>query len=368
MYRGIRLSAIGVALSALVALSGCSGSGGDGAPSRGPPSASKAPGGRLSIDEDVQPQRVAAAQAIPRAGSVTQSSHVGTVGGVDNTTLDTVNVVVTEDSDGNLHVRVTYNEEEAVDTEDAEAKKYVEHVHGEDPGTQFFERFEEDDFKAVEFYRSLADGDVSDLPAGDLWVDVYTDFGVSGVDETDYLAGGIWVFIPEDGGADDYEFGAFADGVDPFTQENIAGLEGEATYKGGATGVYSHGTNGGRLNEFFDADVTLMADFGNDINAGTIDGTIDRFRVDGRGLPGGPVLTLMTADIGGSNSGFHTGNTSMSYNNEAFTGKWGGQFYNNGAAADNPGAVAGTFGAANGDGDESFVGVYGAYHQPPTTN
>ena len=218
MYRGIRLSAIGVTLSALVALSGCSGS--SDAPSVAapsvPPSPSKAPGGRLSMDEDVQPQRVAAAQAIPRAGSVTQSSDAGTVGVVDNTTLDRVNVVVREDSDGNLHVRVTYNGDEAVDTEDAEARKYVEHVHGKDPGTQFFERFEDDDFKAVEFYRSLADGDVSDLPAGDLWVDVYTDFGVSGVDETDYLAGGIWVFVPEDGGADDYEFGAFADGVDPF--------------------------------------------------------------------------------------------------------------------------------------------------------
>ena len=145
-------------------------------------------------------------------------------------------------------------------------------------------------------------------------------------------------------------------------------MEGEATYEGDATGVYSHGTNGGRRNEFFDADVTLMAGFGNTSDLGTINGWIDHFMVDGKGLPGGPVLTLMTADIGGSSSGFHTGDTSMRYNNDAFTGKWGGQFYNDGApaAADNPGAVAGTFGAANGGGDESFVGVFGAYHQPTT--
>ena len=370
MYRGIRLSAIGVALSALAALYGCSGSGGDGTPSNppsDPPSAGTAPGGRLSMDEDVQPTRVAAAQAIPGgSGSVTQSSHVD----VDSTTLDTVNVELTEDADGNLHVRVTYNGDEAVDTEneDAEARNYVEHVHGEDPGTRFFERLDEDEFKGVEFYRSLDDGDVSDLPAGDLWVDVYTNFGVGDVDD-DYLAGGIWVFIPEDGEADGYEFGAFADGGDPFTQANIAGLEGDATYSDSATGVYSHGTIGGPVNEFFDAVVTLMANFGDDSNLGMIGGTVDHFRVDGEGLPGGPVLTLMTTEIGDANSGFHTGDTSMSYNNEAFTGTWGGQFYNNGAAPeDNPGAVAGTFGAANSNGDASFVGVYGAHHQPPTTN
>ena len=33
---------------------------------------------------------------------------------------------------------------------------------------------------------------------------------------TNYLAGGIWVYIPDDGDEGDYEFGAFADGAAPY--------------------------------------------------------------------------------------------------------------------------------------------------------
>ena len=73
--------------------------------------------------------------------------------------------------------------------------------------------------------------------AGDLWV-VYTDY--EGENDTDYLAGGIWVFAPDTATSlADYEFGAFVDGNDPFTSANVMPLTGTATYEGDATGVYS---------------------------------------------------------------------------------------------------------------------------------
>ena len=163
---------------------------------------------------------------------------------------------------------------------------------------------------------------------------------------------------------DDYEYGAFVDGSDPFVQNNLAGVTGTATYSAqdGATGVYADAEEG--RNYFFDADVTLTANFGNGSELGTISGRIHNFDVEGLTVSGNPELTLDSANIGSSYSGFFTGDTSMSVvGGSNFTGKWGGQFYGNGETDGKPGSVAGTFGAATADGSESFLGAYGAYKQ-----
>ena len=182
--------------------------------------------------------------------------------------------------------------------------------------------------------------------------------------DADYLAGGIWVRVPADAASvADYEFGAFVDGNDPFQQANLAGLTGTTTYTQafGATAVYSHqATN---RNYFVDADVSLTANFGDASSLGSISGTVSNIRGEGPGSDwyDGVSVSLGTAQIGNADSGFFTGDTSTSGTNSAFTGKWGGQFYGNGAAAsDHPGSVAGTFGGATADGSESFVGVYEA--------
>ena len=48
----------------------------------------------------------------------------------------------------------------------------------------------------------------------------------------------------------------------------------------------------------------------------------------------------------------------------AFSGKWGGKFYSNGASAtDHPGAVAGTFGAKTADDLQAIIGAFGANKQ-----
>ena len=55
---------------------------------------------------------------------------------------------------------------------------------------------------------------------------------------TDWLAAGIWAFIPDSEALGDYEFGAFADGGDLFDDDNLQALTGTAQYAGRAVGVY----------------------------------------------------------------------------------------------------------------------------------
>ena len=225
MFRGIRLSALGVTLSALVVLYGCSGSDDD---DGGGVSAPSVRGGPTAPGEEVQNARTKAAQAEPIGGSVTQSSDTNALG----VTQDVVTVTVTdEDDDGVPEIRVSFNDDDdVVDTEEATARRNVERVHGQPVGTHYFERVADDGYHTVEFYRSLdvgilTENDGTDVPAGDLWVDVYTDFNDDDIDLTNYLAGGIWVYIPDDGDEGDYEFGAFADGAAPFGQAGLDGFD-----------------------------------------------------------------------------------------------------------------------------------------------
>ena len=179
-------------------------------------------------------------------------------------------------------------------------------------------------------------------------------------DDPDYLAGGLWLYAPDDaGGTGDYEVGAFVDGNDPFTAANLDGLTGEAVYMGvdDVIGVYTD--SGEDRNYFFDASVSLTADFDDN----EISGSIFDFYEDGELVAGSPTLTLGTADID-TDANFFTGDTSMTFDGDAFAGKWGGRFYGNGAnATDNPGSVAGTFGGANADDTKAFLGVFGADRQ-----
>ena len=298
-----------------------------------------------------------AAQNTPKAGSVTQSSDADGNG----VTTDSVNIVVTGPAGQQTYV-ASYNGMEVVSTANGTPAVNVEDVLDRPKGTRLHERVP----GGVEFYRSLGQAEAAQLglAPGDIWIDVYTDHGGSG--DTDYLAGGIWVYAPDNASSlDDYEYGAFVDGSDPFVQNNLAGVTGTATYSAqdGATGVYADAEEG--RNYFFDADVTLTANFGNGSELGTISGRIHNFDVEGLTVSGNPELTLGSADIGSSNSGFFTGDTRMDVvGGSNFTGKWGGQFYGNGAnPTDAPGSVAGTFGAATADGSESFLGAYGAYKQ-----
>ena len=210
--------------------------------------------------------------------------------------------------------------------------------------------------------RRISNGRLSML-SGD-WIFVSTAAGTTTrtVQDTDYLAGGVWVRVPADAtSVADYEFGAFVDGNDPFEQSNLAGLTGTATYSGEASAVYSVVSTG--QNYFPDAEASLTANFGDGAALGTIEGRIHDITGDGPASDSydGVVINLGSAAIGGANSGFFTGDVTTAGTDSPFTGKWGGQFYGNGAAAtDPPGSVVGTFGAATANGGESFVGLFGA--------
>lgn len=206
--------------------------------------------------------------------------------------------------------------------------------------------------------------------------------------DSDYLVLGYWHRVPgkhaehvDEYGAleagdlsaefyKDLEYGVFVSGSDPFAQTGITALTGSAVYNGDAFAVYRDTnidprTDKGKDSQL-DADVTLTANFGGRTENGTISGTISNFR-----LPYEPFdndlttfpsrLTLGSAPIGDSHSGFFTGDTAMTFDGSAFAGKWGGQFYGNGEADGRPGSAAGTFGAATTDESKVMIGMFGAY-------
>ncbi len=178
--------------------------------------------------------------------------------------------------------------------------------------------------------------------------------------DTDYLAGGVWLFVPDTASStDDYVFGVFARGEDPFNQGRIMALTGSATYMGGATGKYSQKDGSSTTIGSFEADVSLTASFGAADSLGTISGTITDFELDGEATAGS--LTLGEAAIGSANSGFFKGAVGGSDGSRTYAGKWGGQFFGNGAAStDHPGSVAGTFGAQSTDEAVNYIGFFGA--------
>ncbi len=184
--------------------------------------------------------------------------------------------------------------------------------------------------------------------------------GTQTVNDHDYLAGGVWLFIPDNArSADDVVIGAFGDGNDPFRQSNLMALQSTARYVGLATGIYADKSK----NEvgYWDGNVTLVADFGGRSDLGSIGGTVTGIEADGERLSGS--VSLGRANIGSSNSGFFEGQLGGAVNEVGLAGRWGGQFFGNGEADGKPGSVGGTLGGRSQDRSLSFVGVFGAYKQ-----
>ncbi len=191
--------------------------------------------------------------------------------------------------------------------------------------------------------------------------------------DTDYLAGGVWLFIPDDAtSADDVVFGAFGDGADPFRQNNLMALQGEARYTGDATGIYSvSSTTTEDEIGYWNADADLTANFASASDLGTIGGEITGFEITE--IAGIDVaerqtgsLTLQEANIGSSDSGFFEGRLSGTIGEFGYTGRWGGQFFGNSETDGKPGSVGGTLGGTHDGGASgriSFVGAFGAHKQ-----
>ena len=343
-----------MAASLAVALSGCGGGGGSSSGgSSGGGAVPMAPVTRTQALENSETVAASVADAIgraadaqPRPGSVTQSSEVDN----NNITTDQVEITARYTQDAEI-LQVRNGTTWSIDTDEGNARQ-IPDVTPPWYGAELSKRIE----------------------GGVLYVDLYSDIEdptevttggtvTSTVPDTDYLAGGVWLIVPDDAtSANDYVFGAFADGNDPFRQSNLTALQGTATYDGDATGVYSEKMSGSTIIGYFDGDVRLTANFdGGENDRGTISGSITNFEVDGDSVDGR--LDLGTANIGSAKSGFFRGEVTGFDNDRNYNGHWGGQFFGNAEADGKPGSVAGTFGGRSTDNAVNFVGAFGAHKQ-----
>ncbi len=209
--------------------------------------------------------------------------------------------------------------------------------------------------------------------------------GTSPVLDADYLAWGVWLTVPDATEATDLAVaGAFASGSDAFQVR--AELTGTATYNGVATGMYS----AGGMVEYFDADVSLTANFGGTVGAdstpatgnadendglliGAVTGSVSGIRAGGMDVAG--MLELKRAPViagaeNGDSTGGFDGAAEGTVGGQLLKGMWGGQFYGpNEEAADSmaarteyPTTAAGTF-AATGGGNTpvSILGSFGSW-------
>ena len=207
--------------------------------------------------------------------------------------------------------------------------------------------------------------------------------------DADYLAWGFWVQASiRDSGPTatnvDAQAGAFAYGNVVFNV--LAELKGSATYNGVANGLYS----AAGMVDYFDADVTLEANFGGNAGAdntpgsaaaaedndglliGAVTGTVSNIRAGGMEVEG--MLTLKRAkviagDIDGASEGGFTGATEGTVGSELLKGMWGGQFYGPNKATtaaametEFPTTAAGTFNATGGGNTPmSLLGAFGSW-------
>ena len=200
------------------------------------------------------------------------------------------------------------------------------------------------------------------------------------VPRTDYLAFGNWQFVPADTtDAGAFAYGVYAAGGDPFHLENLAGLEGSASYVGAAVGKYARAPAlGGSAIESFTADVELTAEFGTSDARGEIGGRLFNFAMTDGHAPPVSGLTLVADSWRGGDNIFETydggdpkpggwveGYTQGTGADGRWNGAWGGAFFGNDAASADahPTGFGGTFGASDGAG--SLVGSFGAQLLPP---
>ena len=199
--------------------------------------------------------------------------------------------------------------------------------------------------------------------------DVYTP-------DSDWLAAGVWLTVPDDTADGDYAIGAFVYGNDPYkpAADVARAIEGTATYAGQAFGRYAEVdgdyTEVGR----FTAAAELRANFGDADGMGTIDGDLTGFMANGQSEDWDvnfEQAMIMKGMMPGPNDGdpavLDPDNPALQFNGgssghargHALDGYWNGQFYGtpaDGATGDDlhPGSAAGTFGLTDRDKSDDY--------------
>ena len=248
------LAACAATMLLAVTLSACGGGGGpatsdgdDMMPDDGMMPETQPTADRASISRDTF---INAARARPRVGSVTQSSNVD----ADGVTIDQIEADVQyggPSRDEDEHIFVVRNGSSwTVGT--STDMSYIE--NGSHP----------------RWRGSGIDGRIGSSAI--LSVGIITD--IENENDTDYLLLGIWLVAPDDvSDRENYVYGVFVDGGDPFQQSNVQTLQGTATYAGLAVGHFTSpnhyyiGPDG--IYDFVDnfvGELRLEADFGDAIS------------------------------------------------------------------------------------------------------
>ena len=357
------------ALTGLLLLSGCGaiddltdgddGGGGVVAMPDSPPSSSSA---AFSGDPDgTRDEAAMAATALPKFGSVTQSSNSadGTTADSASAAFDGSDIRVTVDRPGRSTLILDSRAEES----------------------------EAPDFAPVAGGYAMRFDSLVDPPGEDIAADPGIAFALvqtrwNDADPTDYLAWGYWVSLEFDLDAEDLSglavagIGTFVDGPDLRGTPTLPGA-GTATYEGGASGLYAYVQGGGPAGSFeaghFSAMASLTANFG----AGTIEGCIgcsggmivlsgdaasdDESAIEPETIPASIVLS--PAPIGPDGT-FRDDGVTVEIAGRAIAasaGAWGGRFSDIADAAGDPRLAAGTAGAewTESDGGQGvFLGAW----------
>jgi hypothetical protein len=223
---------------------------------------------------------------------------------------------------------------------------------------------------------AVEDGEIS---ATNGWTFIPGDGVTVDVAQTDHLYFGYWLEVTEGDDGSSFRVQAFSGGDPEFTAGDMQDVTGDATYTGGAGGMYvrkvfgSGGTVESATGGDFVADVVLNVNFGGEMigtaNQYKIDGTMSSFMSDGGPLDGWNVT--LEKDFADNENSFVDG-TAMSTGAKASTteGVWSGMFYGSSVDVDHdddpdtaditpqPTGIAGEFNAHFSDGH--VVGAYGA--------
>ncbi len=203
--------------------------------------------------------------------------------------------------------------------------------------------------------------------------------------DTGVSLAGTWSFTADDGAmtsrpdADYQVFGWWArdDGtsvrVSPLSLQTgptdeissaIGGLQGGATYVGGAAGkaaIFDPLSDVNNAGGAFTADATFTVDFGDDTAGGTISGTIDNFSVGGEAKDWSVAFKEATIVASGAFYNNLTNGTTWSIGGEAApdSGWWAGSMYKTDTVSNVPQTVSGMFSSGYGS-IGAMTGAFGA--------
>ena len=183
-----------------------------------------------------------------------------------------------------------------------------------------------------------------------------------------------WWLTEDENGIIDVQVAAWAEGTPYAHGTKLAALIGKAAFEGIAVGKYTHKTinsiNGGHFN----ADATLVMDFADGSDAGTLRGTIDNFMQDGESIGDGwkvelglaaasdpPTFNPMMGAAIANGEVDDTENGALgTFGNQKTMGTWNAMLVDNTRNDGMPGGVTGQFHIGEASHPINMVGAFAA--------